>query len=867
VAVAEVNPPDPARVDRVFARALDQPPRRRPRFLARACGGDLALRAAVERLLQAELDSRAAFEASLAENQRRLAEITGDAGPAGAPSREGQRLGPFRLLRRIGQGGMAVVYLGEREDGAFRQQVAVKLLRRNVDAADDIARFDAERRILSRLRHPNIARLVDGGTTPDGVPYLVTEFIDGLPITDYCRQRGLGVEARLDLFLQVADAVHHAHQALVVHRDLKPSNVMVAGDGRVVLLDFGIAKLVDPADDDAAPRTRTGLRVMTPEYAAPEQRAGTGVTTATDVFQLGVLLFELLTGTRPPPGGKDDAPPRASVVAGLAPALARRLRGDLDQVLQCALQPEPARRYASAAAFASDVRNHLRHRPIAARPEGSLATLRRLARRSPWAARALALSALLLVGWLASLHWLSLELSRERDAAQAQSVRAQRAYQLLLDLFRQADPLARDGLGGQGATLWDSLDAATDNVRATLRDEPRTLADVLSSLAGLYRAAERPAQARELLIEALALYQRTAGPTSAPAAVALAELGSVEAAMGRSEPASAYLAQAVRIARDLPPREALDAVSVHLDAGHTAIGAGDALAASRHYQDAESLLRGTSHPDANALVEALFGLANALSQLGEHARAEAPAQESVRLAQQVYGETHSRLAGPLSALAGVQRALGRYGEAASNLRRALVIMERDYGPGHAGVLGVRNNLALALGAAGDRAGEQAELRRLIAAKEAQHGRHHATVADHYQNLGASLGKSGDTDAALEVLAVAQRIYDEQLPPGSPRRAFPRLSRAQVLLDRGEPAPAEVAAREAGDILVRTLPAGHFAIGIADCLRAEARIAQGDAEGGVALAAKALPAVERAPADQAAYLARCRALTASSATPG
>lgn len=864
--------PDPGRLDRVFSRALDVSPPRLGRFLALSCRGDDVLRAAVERLLLAERASRGLFESGLAENLQRLADITGDAGLPGAASREGQRLGVFRLGPRIGQGGMAVVYVGERDDGAFPQTVAVKLLRRSVDNVDEVARFDAERRILSRLRHPNIARLIDGGTTPDGLPYLVTDFVDGRPITDHCALLALGVEARLDLFLQVAQAVHHAHQALVIHRDIKPSNVLVATDGRVVLLDFGIAKLVEPEiGDTAAPATRTGVRVMTPEYAAPEQRAGASVTTATDVFQLGALLFELLTGERPE-ATLDGAPPRASTLvaksqpgaprpAGLPPSrsLSRRLRGDLDLILQTSMRSDPADRYASAAAFASDVRNHLRHRPIAARPEGSLATLRRLAKRSPWAAGALGLSVLLLVGWLASLHWLSLELARERDTAQAQSLRATRAYDLLLGIFQRADPLARDGVAGAQATVWNSLDATADSARASLRDDPGTLADLLGTLARLYRVSNRAEQSHALLLEALSLYRRSAGTRSAQVAVTLSELGSVSAGLGRRDAATAYLDEAVDIARALPRERASEAVAVFLDAGHTAVSEGDPQTAVRHFQFAESLLRDSSIADGNELIETLFGLGNALNLLGQPARAELPILESLRLAERIYGLQHSRLAGPLSALGGVQRTLGRHGPAAASLRRAIAIMERDYGPGDAGVLSARNNLALVLGAAGDRAGEQAELRRLIAAKEAQHGRGHATVADHYQNLGASLGKSGDYASALEALAIAQRIYDQQLPATSPRRAFPRLSRAQVLLDRGEPALAEVAAREAGAILERTLPAGHFAIGIADCLRAEARAGQGDADGAAVLLSRALPLVETAPAEQAAYLARCRAL--------
>ena len=875
------RPLDPRRVDAVFQRALARPEQRRPRFLALACGDDDALRAAVERLLRAERESLNAFDTAIASNRQAFDALSGELAVTPEDSRAGQRLGPFRLVRQIGEGGMAVVYLGERDDGAFVQQVAVKILRRSLDAGDDVARFRAERQILSSLEHPHIARLIDGGTTQDGLPYLVTEFIDGVPITDYCKSQALGVQARLMLFLQVADAVHHAHRNLVVHRDLKPSNVLVDASGRARLLDFGIAKGLRASDDPhapatRAPATRTGLRVMTPEYAAPEQRAGAEITTATDVYQLGLLLFELLTGERP--GGEaTDAPPKAStrvargVLADTAPpmrrsALLRCLRGDLDVVLQTALQPDPTQRYASAAALATDLRNHLQHSPIAARPEGTLAMLLRLARRSPLATGALAALALLLVAWLASLQNNARELAHERDVAQAQSLRATRAYDLLLGVFQHADPLARDGVGGAQATVWGSLDATAESARVNLHDDPATLADLLGTLARLYRASGRAEQAQSLLVEALSLHRQTAGPRSAEVAVTLAELGAVAAGQGRREAAAAYLDEAVDIARALPRTQAIDAVAVFLDAGHTAVSNGDAQSAVQHFRHAESLLRDAGVTDGNDLIETLFGLGNALNQLGKPALAEAPILESLGMAERMYGLQHSRLAGPLSALGGVQRALGRYGPAADSLRRAIAIMERDYGPDDIGVMSARNNLALALGAAGDYAGEQAELRRLIATKQAGRGPADPGVADNYQNLGASLGRSGGHAAALQALDAAQRIYNRTLPTSSPRLAFPRITRARVLLDQQHPAAAEVAAREASEILMRTLPAGHFAIGIAQCLQAEARAAQGDAAGATVLVTRAWPLVEKAPPEQADHIARCRALMAASTSP-
>jgi eukaryotic-like serine/threonine-protein kinase len=871
-------PPDRRAVDRIFGLALDLPDADRDDFVDRESGDDETLRSTLQRLLRAERASGAVFEAAASHNALVIEELINGPAQDAVDPRVGQHLGPYRLVRRIGEGGMAVVYLGERDDGQFQQRVAIKLLRRTVDAADSINRFKAERQILSALEHPHIARLIDGGSTAEGLPYLVTEYVEGSPITDHCRQHGLGVEERLDLFLQVIDAVHHAHQNLVVHRDLKPSNVLVDGEGRARLLDFGIAKLLLPAmQPGAAPLTRVGQVVMTPEYAAPEQLAGVEVTTAADIYQLGVLLHELLTGARPErsPSGGDNAPgtvPRPSTRvargdgSGTAspldrPRLARRLRGDLDVILQTALQDEPTKRYASAAAMATDLRNHLRGRPIAAQPESALNLLRRLVRRSPYAVAAAVLALALLVGWLVSLQFYSQELTRERDIAEAQARRATRAYELLLGIFRRADPLRQDSVGGRSVTVWDSLDASADSMRATLRDEPGTLAELLETLARLYRTGGQLERSRDLLLEVLAIQRQAAGPESARVAIVLGELGSVETQLGHAAAGAAYLEQAVRIAARLPRAEAVAAVPVLLDAGYAAVSAGDAQAAVRQFERAESLLRESPHADPNALIEVLVGLGSGLMQLGEPARAEALALESVRLTEELYGPDHARLAGPLSALGNIQRGQGRHELAAASLRRVIAILERDYGESYTDVISARNNLALALGAAGDRRGEQAEIARLLALKRAAVGDDHPGVADYYQNLGTSLGRSGDHEAALTALAEAQRIFDAKLPATSARRAFPRLTSALVYLQQEQPAKAELAAEEAVRILERTLPEGHFATSIGRCLLGEALVDQGDVMRGAELARAALLVLERAPAEQIDYVQRCRSVTA------
>lgn len=371
-------------VDRVFEAALDRPPGERTAFLEAACAGDLALHREVERLLAAD-----AREAVFLD--RPADEVSG---LMVGESAEQRCLGPYRLLRAIGCGGMGTVFLAMRDDEQYERLVAVKILRSGLEDTELRRRFLAERQILARLEHPNIARLYDGGSTEDGRPYLVMELIEGLPIDEYCDRHRLTIDQRLALFLRICSAVQYTHQNLLVHRDIKPANILVTSQGEPKLLDFGIAKLLEP-QAAADFRTRSGMRVMTPSYASPEQMKGEAITTASDVYSLGVLLHELLSGRSPYPaeGGTEKpstallrsgkpSPEEIAAARGSRPAaLRRRLVGDLDTIVLMALREEPARRYESVARLSSDLERHLQHLPISARPNTLGYRTRKLVRR------------------------------------------------------------------------------------------------------------------------------------------------------------------------------------------------------------------------------------------------------------------------------------------------------------------------------------------------------------------------------------------------------------------------------------------------------------------------------------------------------
>ena len=494
----------------IVGEAMERPPSERAAFVAAACGGDSALAAEVTSLLEHDKPTGGFLD--------RGAVLPGD------DALLGHMAGPYRLIEEIGHGGMGTVYLAERVDGAYDQRVAVKVIRRGMDTEHVLRRFRNERQILATLNHPNIARLLDGGALPDGRPYLVMEYVDGKRIDQYCDDEALGPNERLRLFLQVCDAVFFAHQRLVVHRDIKPGNVLVDAGGTPKLLDFGIAKLL--GSDGGEEVTESVLRPMTPEYASPEQITGQPVTTATDVYTLGVMLYELLTGRRPHPTKdrttqavldaiRETDPLRPSAAA--PPELQRRLRGDLDVILLTALRREPERRYPSAEAFAADVRRHLEGRAVLARKDSWTYRAGRFVAQNAVAVTA----AVLVAGALVAGTWVAMDQARVASAERAV------AEKRLNDTLRLTNSMLFELFEGidQGPTrarqmLVDRAFGYLDQLAREAPDDPRLIHELaqaysrLASLQGGTRSSSGAGSdsklARASFTKAIALRERLA---------------------------------------------------------------------------------------------------------------------------------------------------------------------------------------------------------------------------------------------------------------------------------------------------------------------------------------------------------------------
>ncbi|MEO8672769.1 MAG: serine/threonine-protein kinase [Tahibacter sp.] len=509
------------RLEQLFADALALEPAEREAFLQRHCADDAALRDEVAELLRSH-DASGVLDSA----PHSTPDSTEVAAPLPSLS-AGACLGAWRIEHLIGRGGMGEVYMAARIDAAFEQRVALKVLRH--EAVGQLQRFHDERRILARMEHPGIARLLDGGIAPDGRPYTVMEFVEGVSLTEYCRERHASLGERLALFAQVCDAVAFAHRNLVIHRDLKPDNILVDAQGRVKLLDFGIAKLLD-ATATAAEADIT-IAPFTPDYAAPEQLSGQHITTATDIYALGALLFELLSGERPfrmrgLPSSQvlklvldRDAPIPSRVAQGNAnaPIPPRQLRGDLDAIVAKCLRKDPLHRYETVNALLRDVRSHTRHEPVSARDGARLYTYARFIRRNKWAVSGVAALFVSLAAGLAGTLW-----QARRAETQARTAMAVQGF--LGDIFRANTSSQDDPLKARLTTARELLDLGAKKIDTAMVDAPAAKLTVLTLLGELYDDLSLDNEAVRLRQQRVELARKLYGSDSIESAEALLEL-------------------------------------------------------------------------------------------------------------------------------------------------------------------------------------------------------------------------------------------------------------------------------------------------------------------------------------------------------
>jgi len=785
------------RIQTLFHQAAERPADERAAFLGNACLDDDSL--AAEVLAMLDEDAR---EASLLDHE--VAEIAGRWGGGEEVPAALRQIGAYRVLNMLGEGGMGVVYLAQRED--LGSLAAIKILRDAWMSPARRARFESERRTLAQLNHPSIARLYDADTLRDGTPFFVMEYVEGVPLTEYCRGQRCGVREKLRLFRAVCEAVHYAHRHAIIHRDLKPSNILVKVDGSVRLLDFGIAKQMDPAGGPMnVEHTRTGLRMLTPAYAAPEQIRGQSVGIHTDVYSLGVILYELLAGRLPfDPAHLTPGEMETLIVEGEAQKPSAG--ADLDVLCLTAMHRDAERRYGSVEALIRDVDHYLEGEPLDARPDTVGYRLGKFVGRNR---RVVMAAAAVLVLVAALVVVFTVRLASARNAALAQTARTQRIQKFMLNLFDGGDKAAGPAQDLRVVTL---IDHGVQEARS-LNAEPAVQADLYETLGGLYQKLGKFEQADVLLRSALDRRTALFGANAPGVAESTVELGLLRVDQAKLEEAERLVRDGLDKAKGLRPPDDAAVAKATVALGEVLEARGAYAQAITVLDDAVKLqsVQGGATPE---LAASIVELANNHYYAGHYDVADSLNQRALAMHRQLNGERHPLVAEDLINLGAAQYDRGNYSEAERFDRQALDITESFYGRDHPETAAKLTLLARAL-IKQDRE-DQAEplLKRALAIRERVYGALHPQVASTVNELGTMALKRGKLDEAdadfRRMIEIYKSVYHDQ----HYLIGIAVSNLASVEMERKQFARAEQLYREAVRRFTETQSAEHLNTGIA-----------------------------------------------------
>lgn len=757
----------------------------------------------------------------------------GASDPTFAPAAAGLppvNIGPYRLLSRLGEGGMGEVWLAE-QTRPVRRQVALKVIKAGMDTVRVVARFEAERQALAMMSHPSIAQVFDAGATPAGRPFFAMEYVRGEPITEYCQRHRLSIRQRLDLFLEVCDAVQHAHQKGVIHRDLKPSNVLVTlRDDRPVpkVIDFGVAKAATQPLTERMLVTEHGVLVGTLEYMSPEQAEMTGldVDTRTDVYALGVMLYELLTGALPfepqalrekpldeirrtirevdPPrpstrvSTANGAPP-ASGAAATAVALAHELRGDLDWIILRALEKDRTRRYGSASDLAADLQRYLNHQPVLACPPTVTYRLGKFVRRHRWAVATGAVLLVLAAGFTVSTVLQARALARERDRAQAAQATAEQVTGFLVRMFEASDP---SETLGDTMTARQLLDSGVARVNE-LDGQPDVQARLLDLMGRVYQSLGTFDRAHALVERALQVRRARLGDDHPSVADSLTHLGELSTLRGRYDEAEQQLRDALARHERLAGREsAASATDLHL-LGAVLVDHGRGDEGRRLFEEALAIRQRVLPAGHLDIAESLSGLAYAASNTGDYVEMERRHREALELLRGALGDRHPRVALALNNLAAAVDQRGRYDEAARLHGEALTLRRQIFGDEHPAVATSLNNLSNVYIKQENYAAAEPLARQVVALRTRLLGPQHPSTGTALNNLGVLLFRAGKPAEAVPVMEEARALALTRLPADHPLVLSIDGSLATIYAALGRDAEAEalftatLAARQKG----------------------------------------------------------------------
>ena len=814
----------------LFQSALECAANERMEFLDKACNGDASLRAELEELIAAH-KQEGYLDAPTPASNGALTDRPDE-------TMEGRRIGPYKILRELGHGGMGAVYLAVRDDDQFKKRVAIKLIRRGMDTDSIIRRFRHERQVLAALDHPNIARLLDGGTTADGLPYLVLEYVEGQPFGEYCDRHQLTTVERLQIFRQVAAAVHYAHQNLVVHRDLKPGNILVTPDGTPKLLDFGIAKILNPEiSGQTIDPTLTAMKLMTPGYASPEQIRGETITTASDVYSLGVILYELLTGHRPyhvsshaaheiarivceeEPPKPSSAVTRIEIIPNrdenekvtITPEqvararneqpekLRRRLAGDLDSIVLMALRKEPKRRYASVEQFSEDLRRYLDGLPVVASRDTFAYRSTKFMRRHKTGVAATMLAALSLITGTGIAVWQARLAARQRDEARLEKAKAESINSFLQELLSFSSPqlYLPNAQKDHEVTIKDVLDATGPLIESELADQPEVKASIQRTIGDSYRGLGQLELAESYIRQALEGDLKLYGENHSETVKSMAALASLMSAgkgnKGDSASPEALYQKLIPIYRKQHQEGRVDTngfVTVLNDYSIWVRFRGKLKEAEALLREALELAANLPNKDRGQRAVIKLNLALVRADQGDLAEAVQMNRAAIGEYRQIPGRELPEFGITLASLGDELTTLNQLAEADAVLREAETSLRKLVSETHPFISTVLCFQANLLYRKGDYTNAEKTVRKSIELFHRAGAEAHQHYATALTTLGLILNRTGRTVEAESTLREALNVRTRFFPTGHYKTALTRGALGECLTTQKRYAEAE-----------------------------------------------------------------------------
>ncbi|MCB9057844.1 MAG: serine/threonine protein kinase [Calditrichae bacterium] len=806
------------KIQTLFEQAVTIEPAERKTFLEQKCAGDSELLDELLSLLQADEDIPDILN-GIAIDSLKLNEN---------PDLEGKQIGAYRILKKIADGGMGSVYLAERSDGHFERRVALKVIKKGLDSEQVIRRFNRERQILARLHHPNIARLYDGGLTPDGRPYFTMEYISGLPINKYCDIHKLNTTLRLKLMLNVLETISYAHRNLIIHRDLKPGNIFVTDDGKIKLLDFGIARLLDEKDEESSQLTQAGHHILTPEYAAPEQLKSGMASISSDIYQLGVVLFELLKGNRPfdltgksineieniisnrlPEKLSDIDLQKISEMAHLRHQSVRDLKklfkSDLEKITAKALNPEAGLRYLTVDAFFEDLTNFMDGKPVKATNATIIYRIKKYAKRHRMGLSVVSILLIFIIG-LSSFY--TIQLAFERDKAQAEAEKASQIASFMSGLFEIADP---GQTRGEDISALELLDRGAKNLTSELTDQPEIKAALLYTIANVYINLGKYDRAEPLIKESLALRKNLFGINNEEVSETLSTLNKLYYELGKYDSSEVTIRQKIEISKSLHHGDHPDLALGYNDLAWILLEKGDYTAADSLNNlslNMRKRLFGYESIDVAESINNQGSVQYAMSNLDSSLKLY---RESLEIRKKLLGNDHPLVIQNYGNLGLVNEEKEQYAVADSFYSMALKMNIRLYGPESPQTAWSYQDISRSKGKQKKYGEALQAVRRANMIRKKTLGKDHILLAYTYDYQGDIFLLTENLDSAAIYYNKSIDIYRNADSSTWVYLASPLKGMGSILMKKGKYSEAEKYLREALTLREKYLPPDNYVI--------------------------------------------------------